>query len=106
MTRGLLTGSLLLEAVEVGGASRDSQAGRFSLQLPSGPGGHQGFSCSGVWDFRDVSLKTVQHLGGFRWSHEKRHRFDPIFVILFPDVKSHFLFFVNMQMMCTHGKLR
>lgn len=63
MTRGPLTGSLLLEAVEMGGASRDSQAGPSPCNCRRAWRGHQGLSCSGVWGFRELSLKTGQIQG-------------------------------------------
>ena len=66
MTRGLLMGSLLLEAVEVGGASRDSQAGRFSLQLLSGPGGPPGVFLLGCLGLQGGVFENCTTLGGFQ----------------------------------------
>ena len=83
-----LKGALKCEKVKVLG-----QAGSLSLQLPSGPEGPPGALLLGCLGLQGGVFENWTNSGGFRWSHafEKRHRFDPVFIILFPKVKNHFV---------------
>ena len=76
------------------GGSQQRQPGRaLSLQLPSGLEGPPGAFLLGCLGLQGAVFENWTNSGGFRWSHafEKRHRFDPVFIILFPKVKNHFV---------------